>query len=369
MTNRGLLRSREGDLTLRSTLPTVPFDLDGVDEGALTSAAIHALEGSLSIEALVLGTFDGEIRVDPDGLLVFGGTWDLGIGGLLRLEGNQAPARILASETTLGGRTEVSGYGRLDSRTTFRPFSRLALGIGGSEPGTEHGQLQVDDRVDLDGSLEIQRIDDFVPAAGEEFVLVVANEVVGRFDQITGTRFGSRQLQIVYEPTRVVAIAFSDCNGNGLPDADDIASGLSQDINGNGYPDECEIGTVPWDFEGTAAGGTVELEVDGYSATCVLSVVTTAGDTTEMVVAGLAAAINGDPCFAGQMITAEADGSRLVIRGFAINALDVRETIDDPGLGHGHPVPEVPALSQLGLALLAALLLLLGLRHGLPRSG
>jgi hypothetical protein len=31
-----------------------------------------------------------------------------------------------------------------------------------------------------------------------------------------------------------------DCNGNGVPDADDIASGHSQDDNGNGIPDECE---------------------------------------------------------------------------------------------------------------------------------
>jgi hypothetical protein len=32
-----------------------------------------------------------------------------------------------------------------------------------------------------------------------------------------------------------------DCNGNGVPDAQDIASGASQDCNGNGVPDECDI--------------------------------------------------------------------------------------------------------------------------------
>jgi hypothetical protein len=31
-----------------------------------------------------------------------------------------------------------------------------------------------------------------------------------------------------------------DCNGNGIPDTDDIDSGTSQDVNGNGIPDECE---------------------------------------------------------------------------------------------------------------------------------
>ncbi len=32
----------------------------------------------------------------------------------------------------------------------------------------------------------------------------------------------------------------SDCNANGIPDADDIAAGTSHDINSNGVPDECE---------------------------------------------------------------------------------------------------------------------------------
>jgi len=32
-----------------------------------------------------------------------------------------------------------------------------------------------------------------------------------------------------------------DCNGNGLHDGDDIASGRSKDANGNGIPDECEL--------------------------------------------------------------------------------------------------------------------------------
>ncbi len=31
-----------------------------------------------------------------------------------------------------------------------------------------------------------------------------------------------------------------DCNGNGVPDTDDIDSGFSDDVNGNGIPDECE---------------------------------------------------------------------------------------------------------------------------------
>ncbi|MCP3902588.1 MAG: hypothetical protein GY715_03045 [Planctomycetes bacterium] len=40
---------------------------------------------------------------------------------------------------------------------------------------------------------------------------------------------------------------FPDCNGNGVPDGDDIADGTSADCNANGTPDECDIadGTSP----------------------------------------------------------------------------------------------------------------------------
>ena len=50
----------------------------------------------------------------------------------------------------------------------------------------------------------------------------------------------------------VTPVRGQDCNGNGIPDADDIAAGTSQDCNGNGIPDECEI-----------AGGA---EVDPFQA-------------------------------------------------------------------------------------------------------
>ncbi len=40
----------------------------------------------------------------------------------------------------------------------------------------------------------------------------------------------------------LAAVSFRiDCNGNGIPDDEDIANGTSQDCNGNGVPDECDI--------------------------------------------------------------------------------------------------------------------------------
>ncbi|HET7433884.1 MAG TPA: hypothetical protein VFN10_04130, partial [Thermoanaerobaculia bacterium] len=39
-------------------------------------------------------------------------------------------------------------------------------------------------------------------------------------------------------------VVVRDCNGNGVPDAEDIANGTSLDLNGNGAPDECEALTT-----------------------------------------------------------------------------------------------------------------------------
>lgn len=37
--------------------------------------------------------------------------------------------------------------------------------------------------------------------------------------------------------------SFPDCNENGIPDDEDIATGASQDCNENGIPDECDVGS------------------------------------------------------------------------------------------------------------------------------
>jgi M6 family metalloprotease-like protein len=51
-----------------------------------------------------------------------------------------------------------------------------------------------------------------------------------------------------------------DCNGNGIPDEQDIASGTSSDCNGNGTPDECDI----------AAGISEDCNLDGIPDSCQL---------------------------------------------------------------------------------------------------
>ncbi len=64
----------------------------------------------------------------------------------------------------------------------------------------------------------------------------------------------------------------NDCNTNGIPDACDIARGLSLDCNDNGIPDECDIADCPGEpWCGDCNGNNIPDECDvasGYSQDC-----------------------------------------------------------------------------------------------------
>jgi len=68
-------------------------------------------------------------------------------------------------------------------------------------------------------------------------------------------------------------IVLDECNGNGIPDDIDIASGYSQDLNGNGIPDECESDCngngVPDDVD-IADGISQDLNSNGIPDECEL---------------------------------------------------------------------------------------------------
>ncbi len=59
---------------------------------------------------------------------------------------------------------------------------------------------------------------------------------------------------------RECSTVLADCNGNGIVDSDDIASGRSADVNGNGTPDECDpTEPCPQDLDGDELIGLGDL--------------------------------------------------------------------------------------------------------------
>lgn len=138
-----------------------------------------------------------------------------------------------------------------------------------------------------------------------------------------------------------------------VPDCGDGVLQVGEECD-DGNPDAfdgcaptCRVETL-FSFFGVAAGGTIDLEIEGIP----LSVATLPGQTSADVAANVAAAINADPGLAALGVTAVALASQVATTGeltaFAVN---------DPGLGS----PLVPALSDGGRWLLAAVLLLAAL--------
>ncbi len=66
----------------------------------------------------------------------------------------------------------------------FQENSRLSVEIGGYLPGIEHDLLTIDGNAELNGKLEIDFIDNFVPAIGDTFRVVNAAALSGEFTDL-----------------------------------------------------------------------------------------------------------------------------------------------------------------------------------------
>lgn len=150
-----------------------------------------------------------------------------------------------------------------------------------------------------------------------------------------------------------------DCNSNGIPDPEEIDTGSAEDENNNQIPDECEHICIACALEGTTQGGSVAVTVDGFFASCSVSVGTVAGQPSTMVVTALAGSINGDQCFLDQGISAAALGRNLQVCSFALTGDAVQFNILDAGLA---AVEKIPTLSTVGMIILGMLLVVFGLR-------
>ena len=130
---------------------------------------------------------------------------------------------------------------------------------------------------------------------------------------------------------------FIDCNGNGLPDGSDVASGSSTDVDGNLEPDECQTVSVPGDF------ATIQAAIDAAPA-------------DEMRIVAVAAGVHAGPVAflgkpvvvrgagAGQTVISGTGGQQVSVVRFmggepAISAL---ERVTVTGGTTGTPLPGFP---------------------------
>jgi hypothetical protein len=137
-----------------------------------------------------------------------------------------------------------------------------------------------------------------------------------------------------------------DNDGDGRVDFSGGSFGEPEDPNCGApwYAAESASASMDWVFHGTAQGGSVDLTIEGVF----LSVPTTLGQSSQDVASAIAVAINGHLGLQAAGITAASNGNIVSTNGDVTS-----HQINDPGLSHG-----VPALN--GPALLALVLLLSG---------
>jgi hypothetical protein len=106
-----------------------------------------------------------------------------------------------------------------------------------------------------------------------------------------------------------------------------------------------------WVLSGVAAGGTIDLTVNGV----MLIVPTSPGESSSEVAANLAAAINADATLAGMGVAAASEQGELIVNGSVSEFV-----VQDPGLSVAAILPVVPFLPRSLLVVFAALMLCAG---------
>lgn len=126
----------------------------------------------------------------------------------------------------------------------------LELEIGGANVG-EYDVLTVTNTATLAGELVVTDINEFVPQAGDTFVILTAATVVGTFDTVTAPD----HYEVVYSPTAVTLQLTGpspDLNGDGLFDLKDY-----------GFFQSCYSGSGQPPSPSCAEGVNADLDEDG----------------------------------------------------------------------------------------------------------
>lgn len=225
--NRGTLQSNGGSLRFETitepggVVQLAPvFDLDGAGPES-AHVRLRALTGDLVFDGPINDPVSADIQVGAGYQVVFTQGWTQAVGNQdsqLALLGGSSGATLVGA-STLAGRIEPEGIGRFSDAVTLTPAARTVIDITGLTPGSAHDQLQFDQDLELSGTLIVQLADDYLPAPGEEFVIMTHNGANGTFQSTQGLEIAAdRQFVVYYEANQVrlavLSVLQADPNGD-----------------------------------------------------------------------------------------------------------------------------------------------------------
>ncbi len=159
-------------------------------------------------------------------------------------EGGAADDYAAYSGATLLGLT-AGGYAA-SSRNNTAVFYQNFFPAPPFETAGAPGKQWVEVEIRVRGGAVEWRLDDRVIAMRFDTSATGGKIMLGQADTFSSISVPPADTFVVYDNVRVLA---RDCNGNGIADAQDLATGTSLDCNATGIPDECEA-VEAGDFDG-----------------------------------------------------------------------------------------------------------------------
>ncbi len=222
--------------------------------------------GEIDIQTGTLGFSNltqtaGVTRIAAGAVLQLGQPFALQ-GGVLTGHGS-----VVGNVSNVGGRVQPGGSpGVLTINGGYAQVVGGALDIelAGAAPGAGHDQLAVAGTATLAGELQVSFTNGFVPAPGQQFVILTAGMVTGAFSSVSVPG----QYELTYTPTSVVLSVFSttclgDVNCDGAVDFFDIDPFVAK-IGCPGTGPSCDAG-CPWRNADTDQDGDVDFfDIDPF---------------------------------------------------------------------------------------------------------
>ena len=166
--NSGSVRVDAGSLTLANADLTTSGNLE-------VKSGTFAIQGSW-LQTQGTTTVDTGAQLNGTNLVLQGGTFTGAgtIGGtLMNTGGNLSPGPAIGVLSMGPGSDYQQGS-----------MGNLVVELGGSTPATQYDQLAIAGNAQLDGQLQIQLINGFVPSPGESFEVLTSRSQSGRFASI-----------------------------------------------------------------------------------------------------------------------------------------------------------------------------------------
>lgn len=113
--------------------------------------------------------------------------------GSLLGQGSLAAAVTSSATVIAGDATTKAGKLTVTGSYTQNSTGVLDIAIGGTQVGTQYSQVAVSNGASLNGTLNLKRINSFVPAIGQSFTILTGSVVTGQFASVNGASINSTE--------------------------------------------------------------------------------------------------------------------------------------------------------------------------------